>query len=116
MMQHRMLNDIYQLTEVSWAKAVNPGLISTGSQTTQTIACVFGGPQGTIPAQFALGDTLEVVPGAGASPVAGLQILALPTATPGTVAITFYNFTGGAITPLSATYTIIAHRVTPTVI
>jgi hypothetical protein len=116
MLQQRQVNDIEQLIEVSFAPAVSPGAIGTGGAAAITVACVVGGPLGTSRATFQLGDELEVIVPAAAAPVFALQIQALPTATPGTCIITFYNSNPSSQTPTSATYTIIAKRYTPTVI
>jgi hypothetical protein len=69
-----------------------------------------------IPATFALGDFLEIYPSATAG-TNGLVVSAAPTATPGTVLVTFYNGTGGSVTPVAGSkYTIVANRLAANIV
>lgn len=116
MFQQRQLNDVYQLIEVSFALAVSPGAITTGSKAVVTVVPVVGGPSSSNPAAtIALGDRVEVTASAAVGNVGGLIIRAEPTGvTPGQIIISFYNASAGTITPASGTYTVIAYRPTPT--
>lgn len=117
MFQQRQLNEIFQFIEVSYTGTVNPGGITTGSKAVVTVACVIGGPGNTSPATFALGDDLEVIPAAAAGALGGLIIQASPTATAGTVTLSFFNSSGGTITPTSSTaWVIVGKRITPTLV
>lgn len=107
MFQQRQINDVMQLLEVSTA-TIAPGAVTSGS-TPVYAAVAFAG------ATFALGDQLEIFPSAAAA-TNGVLVSATPTATPGTAGVYFQNTTGGTITPTSAKYTIVATRITPTLI
>lgn len=107
MFQQRQLNDIMQLMEVSTA-TIAPGAVTSGSTPVYS-ATAFPG------ATFALGDQLEIFPAAGTA-CNGILVSATPTGTVGTAGVYFQNTTGGTITPVSGKYTIVATRITPTLI
>jgi hypothetical protein len=113
MFQQRQLNDLYQLMEVSFTAAVAPGIIASGAAARVSTTCTTGSPSSPSQdlAQFNIGDNIEVIAPASAGNLAGLIIQAWPSAQ-GTCLITFYNQSGGNITPVSANYTIVAKRIT----
>jgi hypothetical protein len=115
MLQQRQVNDIEQLIEISFG-TVTVGSITQVTALSVTVPFVIGSPSSSSPATFQIGDQLEIVVPAAASPVAGLIISAQPTSTPGTAIVSFWNASSGAIAPTSAVYRIIAKRLTPTVI
>jgi hypothetical protein len=118
MFQQRQLNEVWPLVEISYTTAnVSPGAVTSATPVSVTAACTIGTPGGggTSPAVFALGDTLEVIPPAGAA-TNGLVVVAAPTATPGTAQITFINYTGSSVTPVASIYKIIAKRIAANVI
>ena len=114
--QQRQAAEIYPLTEISFAN-LTPGAV--GNTTTVTVAATAFtlGAAGTAqPATFALGDQLEIWPSAAAA-VNGLVVSAAPTATPGTALVTFYNGTGGSVTPVAGSkYTIVAIRLAANIV
>jgi hypothetical protein len=116
MFQQRQVNDIEQLLEISFAQTVSPGPITSGSSVNVTVTAVLGSIYGTQPGSCVLGDQIEVVVPAGAAPIAGVQVQAQPTGTPGQVGITFLNSSGSTVTPTSANYTLITKRYTKTLI
>lgn len=106
MFQQRQFNEVQNL-EISFALAVSPGAVANNTTVSASAACTLSG--GTA-ATFTLSDQLEVFsPTVAANN--GLSVTATPTATVGTARIYFQNATGGSITPVSGTYTIIAYRV-----
>jgi len=111
MLQQRQLNDIYALYEVSQTPAQSPGAV--GAATTvvvNTVSCTIAGT--TVPATFALGDSLEVVAPASAV-LNGVEVRATVSAA-GVCSLIFYNPTAGSITPVaSSVYKIIAKRFRP---
>lgn len=113
MFQQRQLNEIYQLVEVSKTAALSVGAVGNNAVAgPAVVACTIGGS----PATFALGDTLEVYAPASAA-LNGVVLVASPSPTPGSCFITGINSTGGSVTPTASTvYTIVAKRVTPTLI
>jgi hypothetical protein len=114
MFQQRQLNDVYQQMEVSVTAPTTPGTITGGAgQHIAPVPCTIGSSGSPEAAQFALGDVLEVIANTNAGNIAGLQIVAWPTATPGTCILGYQNATAGSITPVAnSTYTIIAKRIT----
>jgi hypothetical protein len=115
MLQQRQVNDIQQLIEVSFGIAIAPGAISTGTSLQVSVPAVIGGIYGTAKATFALGDELVVAP-IGNLNLSGIQLTALPTTTPGTLLLTFFNTNVGTTTPFLGNYIIVATRYTPTVL
>lgn len=107
----RNVGEIFPTVEVSKTNAnVNPGAVASATPVSVTAACSLQGlGVGPSNATFSLGDLLLVLPPAAAA-INGLTVQANPTATPGTAQITFFNFTGGPITPVAAIYTIVAVR------
>jgi len=121
MFQTRQLNDIYQLVEVSWTLSITPGAITTGSHAVSGANCFTGGPVSALasaqPANFNLGDQLEVIAPASIGAMTGLIIQAWPTgAANGNCTIAFFNASSGTITPASGQYIIVARRYTPELI
>lgn len=117
MFQPRQIDEVQQLTEVSYAN-MTPGAVANGATTLVGVAQAFtvGAAGSTSPATFALGDQLEIYPSPAAN-ANGVSVSAFPTATPGTAQVYFTNSTAGSITPTAgAKYTIIATRITPTLI
>lgn len=110
--QQKQYGDISPLNEVSQA-TVSPGAVATATTVGVSVACTILG--GTVPATFAMGDQLEVFPPAAAA-LAGISVVASPTATVGTAAFQFTNATGGSITPVSGVYRIVATRLPATMI
>jgi hypothetical protein len=112
----KQIAEIYPLNEISFA-TLTPGAV--GSGTTVTVAATaftLGNSGTTSPATFALGDQLEIWPSAGAN-INGIVVSAAPTATPGTALVTFYNGTGGSVTPTAgAKYTIVAIRLAANIV
>lgn len=106
MFQQRQVNDVMQLIEVSKA-TIAPGTVNSASTTYSATA--FPG------ATFALGDQLEIFPPAVAA-TNGVLVSAAPTGTAGTAGVYFQNNTGGNVAIVSGTYTIVATRITPTLI
>ena len=106
----RQFAEIYPLAEISFAN-ISPGAVAAGATVTvAATAFTLNAPGSGIPATFALGDQLEIWPSAAAN-TNGLVVSAAPTATAGTALITFYNGTGGSITPTaSQKYTIVGIR------
>ena len=112
MFQQRQLNDVHQLVEVSSGVAT-PGAVGNGSTVGVSVAFT---TSGGAPATFALGDYLQIYPSAAAA-CNGVNVSAAAGPTPGTAVINFQNATGGSVTPVAgAKYTIIAIRITPTLI
>ena len=115
MHQARQIDEVQQLTEISFAN-ISPGAVGNGATVGVSVAFTLGAPGSASPATFALGDQLEIFPSAGAA-TNGVQVQAAPTATPGTAEVYFTNATGGSITPVaSAKYTIVSTRITNTLI
>lgn len=116
MFQTRQYEEMQPQVEVSFGVAT-PGAVASGSTTIgASMACVVGGPGNTSPATFALGDQLEVFPSA-AVVANGVLVSAAPTATPGTCELYFQNITGSSVTPVAgAKYTIVATRITPSLV
>jgi hypothetical protein len=115
--QHQM-NEVWPLVEISYTTAtVSPGAVSSATPVGVSAACSLGTPLGggTSPATFALGDTLEVVPPAGAA-TNGLTVVGAPTATQGTCEIVFINYTGSSVTPVAGIYKIIAKRIAANIV
>lgn len=111
MFQQRQLNEIWPLVEISYTAALSPGAVGAGSSVQVSAVCTVGSPLGgSSAAQFALGDTLEVIAPASAA-LNGIVVEAAPSATVGTCVVTFRNNTAGSITPVASTiYKIIAKR------
>lgn len=108
MFQTRQIEDIMQLVEVSKTAALSPGAVGNGTTVSATAVCAG--------ATFALGDQLEIFAPASAA-TNGVLVSAAPTATAGTAQVYWQNQTGGSITPVaSQVYTIVATRITPTLI
>jgi len=114
MFQQRQLNDVHQLVEVS-TTTLSPGAVGNGVTVGVSGACLIGGISGN-PATFAVGDYLQVYPSAAAA-CNGVNVSAAAGPTPGTAVFNFQNATGGSVTPVAgAKYTIIAIRITPSLI
>ena len=112
----RQYAEIVPLNEISFAN-LSPGAVGNG--TTVTVAATaftLGAAGSASPATFALGDYLEVYPSTAAA-TNGLVVTAVPTATAGTALVTFYNGTGGSVTPVaSSKYTIVAQRLAANIV
>ncbi len=118
MFQQRQFNEVWPLIEESYTTAtVSPGAVSSATPVAVSAACSLGTPLGggTSAATFALGDNLEVFPPASAL-TNGLQVIAAPTATPGTCEIVFINYTGSSVTPVAGIYKVIARRQVPNIV
>ena len=105
------MNEILPLVEISFSTAnVAPGAVTSATPVGVLVAFTLGSVGGGLSAAtFALGDTLRVIPPAGAA-LNGLYVSASPTATPGTAQLIFSNFTGGSITPVGGIYKMISER------
>jgi hypothetical protein len=116
MFQQRQVAEINPLVELSFAN-ITPGAV--GNTTTVTVAAqafTLGTAGSASPATFTLGDQLAIYPSAAAA-INGLIVSASPTATPGTATVTFYNGTGGSITPVAgAKYAVQATRLPATLV
>jgi hypothetical protein len=109
----RQYEELYGYIEVSFTAAVSPAAVGANANVgVGGVNCTLNGGQ---PATIALGDLLDVIPLAAAA-TNGIIVSAAPSATPGQIAMQFYNPTGGTITPTTQVYKIIARRVRPDLI
>jgi len=113
MFQQKQVAEINPLVETSFA-TVSPGAVGNNATVSVAVAFTLGSVSGN-PATFALGDQLEIFAPAGAA-TNGIVVSAAPTATAGTARVYFQNATGGSITPVSGTYTIVATRFPPNLV
>jgi hypothetical protein len=112
MFQQRQLNDVYQLMEVSVTAPFTIGSIAPNVGQHINVTCSIGGT-GVEPAQFNLGDSLEVIFSSNFGSLAGFNYQAWPVSA-GVAQIVFNNSSAGTITPnANGTATIIAKRITP---
>lgn len=115
MFQARQSEEIQPLIEISFA-TISPGAVGNGTTVVTSTAFTLGAAGSASPATFALGDQLEIFPSAAAA-TNGVNVTAIPGATPGTASVYFQNNTGGSITPVaSQKYTIIATRLPATLV
>lgn len=114
MFQVRQFEEIQPLVEISYV-TLAPGAVGNGTTVGVSGACTLGNVGSGFAATFALGDQLEIFPPAGAA-CNGIVVSAAPTATPGTLEANFQNATGGSITPVSGKYTVVATRLSNTLV
>lgn len=107
----RQQDEVNPLTEVSTV-TLNPGAVGNGATVSVSVAATLPGGGA---ASFNNGDLIEIFPPAVAA-LNGLHISAFPTATAGTVQVYFINATGGSITPVSASYKLVATRMVNTLV
>ena len=110
----RQLAEVYPLIEVAYV-TLTPGAVGNGTTVYATAAATTTPPgvSPAVPATAVNGDYLETIAPAGAA-LNGVQIQAVPTATPGTYGFYFTNNTGGSVTPVaSSVYKVIAARIPP---
>jgi hypothetical protein len=115
MFSSRQYEEVNPLVEISFA-VITPGAVGNSTIVATATAFQLTAAGSAVPASFALGDQLEIFPSAAAA-CNGVNVSAVPTATPGTAEVYFQNNTGGSITPVAgAKYTIVASRLPATLV